>query len=558
MIQEYRAPIILYTYNRPEHTLRTLEALSRNEQANESILYIFCDGAKADSTRETLQKIEEVKQIVASKLWCKEVHITEREKNYGLADNIVDGVSSIIKKHGKVIVLEDDIVTSSGFLKYMNDALNIYEKQKSVMHISGFFPKTKKQLPETFFYNVTTCWGWATWQRAWRYYENNAGFLLQRLSQKGYDEYDFNGAQKDLLYQQLINNATGTLKTWAVKWHASVYLQNGYCLHPNKSLTNNIGHDSTGENSGIDNPYQHAELKEHIEVTLVPIKKNLNAYKEIEKIYQQSFIKRIIPEKVKEKIKTLLNSKTRKDYFEKRRLYKTPRFQKGSANFLQNPFYFVDAATFLHGFEEIFEQEIYKFKAGTDTPNIIDCGSNIGLSVVYFKLLYSQSKVTAFEPDKKIAQTLKENIKSFKLDNVEVNEKAIWINNDGIEFQEEGGFSGRIPKPGDTSNIVKVPTKRLKDLLSCKVDFLKMDIEGAEYPVILDCAEMLKNVDNFFIEYHSHIKEEQNLHKILEILHTQGFRYHIHEAYTRKHPFISNESMVGMDLQLNIFAAKNK
>lgn len=556
MIQKYRAPIILYTYNRPKHTLKTLEALSQNEQADESTLYIFCDGAKQDSTKETLKKIEEVKKIVSSKTWCKEVHIIERKQNYGLADNIVDGVSTIIKKYGKVIVLEDDIVTSSGFLKYMNDALNTYEKEERVMHISGFFPKTNQKLPETFFYNVTTCWGWATWQRAWKYYENDASVLLRRLSQKGYNEYDFNGAQKNLLYQQLVSNAVGTLKTWAVKWHTCVYLQNGYCLHPYKSLTNNIGHDQSGENSGVDNPYQHVELKEHIEVHIVPIEKNLNSYKAIEKIYQQPFLKKIIPDKVKEKVKILLNSKKRNIYFEKRNLYKTPRFQKGCANFLKSPFYFVDAATFLHGYEEIFEQEIYKFNASTDEPNIIDCGSNIGLSVIYFKLLYPKAKIAAFEPDKNIAQTLKENIKSFELENIEVNEKAIWINNEGIEFQQEGGFSGRIPKPGDVLNIIKVPTKRLKDLLSSKVDFLKMDIEGAEYSVIMDCVDNLKNVENFFIEYHSHVKEEQNLHKILEILHTQGFRYHIHEAYTRKHPFVSSESMVGMDLQLNIFAKK--
>jgi FkbM family methyltransferase len=247
-----------------------------------------------------------------------------------------------------------------------------------------------------------------------------------------------------------------------------------------------------------------------------------------------------------------------KNYFEKRRLYKTARFQEGYSNFLEFPFYFADAATFLHGYEEIFDQEIYKFNATSNAPNIIDCGSNIGLSVVYFKRLYPNARVTAFEPDKNIAQTLKKNIESFKLSNIEVNEKAIWINNNGIEFQQEGGFSGRIPKPGDTENIVKVPTKRLKDLLISKVDFLKMDIEGAEYPVILDCADSLENVENFFIEYHSHVKEEQDLHMILELLHSKGFRYHIHEAYTRKHPFVSNESMVGMDLQLNIFAKKIK
>ncbi len=549
------APIVLFVYNRPQHTLQTLEALSDNVLADQSELYIYCDGAKENANEEDLKNIADVRAVVKSRNWCGKTHIIEHNKNRGLADNIVEGVTNIVNTYGKIIVLEDDIVTSSGFLTYMNETLALYEKEESIMHISGFFTKVNTPLPDTFFYNVTTCWGWATWKRAWSNFNVNARQLLEQLNKQGYDEYDYNGGQQDLLYKQLINNASGNLKTWAVKWHTSVYLKKGLCLHPHKSLTKNIGHDFSGENSGIDNPYQHVDLKENIQVTKIPIKKNIEAYKAISKIYQQPFIKRIIPDKVKEKIKIITDSKKRKIYFEKRTLYKTPRFKEGASHFLEKPFYFVDAATFLHGFEEIFEQEIYKFNTNKKNPYIIDCGSNIGLSVVYFKQLYPNAKIAAFEPDEKIANTLNKNIKSFNLSDVEVNTKAIWINNDGIEFQLEGGFSGRIPKPGDQNNIVKVPTKRLKDLLQEEeVDFLKIDIEGAEYAVLSDCAENLHKVKNIFIEYHSHIKETQCLHSILELIQKAGFRYHIHEAYTRKTPFVNKDLMSGMDLQLNIFA----
>jgi FkbM family methyltransferase len=259
---------------------------------------------------------------------------------------------------------------------------------------------------------------------------------------------------------------------------------------------------------------------------------------------------------IKNKIKTLINKEQRNIYLEKRRLYKVPRYQKGSSSLTSPAFSFVDAATFLHGYEEIFENEIYKFNCTNPTPEIIDCGSNIGLSVIYFKTLFPNAHIQAFEPDMEIVKVLHENVAKFGFTNVEINNKAVWTNNDGIEFQVEGGFSGRIPKPGDVNNIVKVPSKRLRDLLDKKIDFLKMDIEGAEYEVLFDCKDRLSYSSNIFIEYHSHSKEDQNLHEILQFLHENNFRYHVHEAYTRKTTFVSKELMSGMDLQLNIYGIK--
>jgi len=168
------APIVLFTYNRPEHTQQVLDALALNNEAKESILYIYCDGAKPLATEQELEKINTVKSIATKEHRFKEVVVIEQQKNKGLANSIIDGVSEIINEHGKIIVLEDDIVTSKGFLKYMNDALKCYENNENVMHISGFMYPHQQQLPETFFYNVTLCWGWATWQRAWQYFNPNA------------------------------------------------------------------------------------------------------------------------------------------------------------------------------------------------------------------------------------------------------------------------------------------------------------------------------------------------------------------------------------------------
>lgn len=555
------SPIALFVYNRPDHTAKTLEALSKNRLINESELYIFCDGPKSDSVEE-LNKINQVRAIVGSFSNAAKIHIHTYQTNQGLANNILNGVSEVIAIHKKVIVLEDDIITSPGFLKYMNDALDIYQNEDKVMHVAGYFPKVKTKLPSTFFYNVSSCWGWATWERAWKLINTNTHELIRQLNDcASFDLYKFNGGQQNHYYNQLVQNLSGQKKTWAIKWHTSIYLNRGFCLHPYPSLVENIGHDNTGENSGKDNPFQNTEKADFIPVEKIPIVENTNAIKAAESVYCLKLsdkIKNMIPAYIKERIKILSDSKLRKDYLEKRELYRRPRYLKGSSFLIDdNEFFFTDAATFLHGFEEIFENQIYKFEIKKANPIIIDCGSNIGLSIVYFKKIFPNSKIIAFEPDNDIFKVLQKNVESFRLKDVELNNKAIWIHNNGVEFKSEGGFSGRIPKEGDHKNqIIRVESIRLDRLLGeyDQIDFLKMDIEGAEYDVLKDSLENLKKIKYLFVEYHSHISESQKLHDILQLISQSGFRYHIHEAYSRKTPFINKTTMDNMDLQLNIYA----
>lgn len=188
-----------------------------------------------------------------------------------------------------------------------------------------------------------------------------------------------------------------------------------------------------------------------------------------------------------------------------------------------------------------------------DTPYVIDCGANIGLSLIYSGGMFRNAAIVAYEPDPAIYACLKNNMQSFGFGNVKLHEAAVWDENTEVDFQVEGAYSGRIPMPGDVGNIIKVQAKRLRDFLDRKVDFLKIDIEGAECLVIQDCRDSLNNVMNIFIEYHSHEKEPQKLHELLRILYDSGFRYHIHEAWTSPQPFIRHRTLLGMDLQLNIF-----
>lgn len=239
------APIALFVYNRPLHTRQTVEALQKNELARESDLFIFSDASKKPEAAAT---VGEVREYIKTITGFKSVSIIERDKNWGLANSIIDGVSRLCDESGRVIVLEDDIVTVPSFLQFMNGALNVYEGEEQVMHVSGYmFPvKNPEVLPETFFFRVPTCWGWATWKRAWNFFEPDADYLLEQIMvRKNEYEFDLHGAVSYMA--MLKNQATGLIDSWAVRWYASIFLKNGICLHPAISLTKNIGLDGTGK-----------------------------------------------------------------------------------------------------------------------------------------------------------------------------------------------------------------------------------------------------------------------------------------------------------------------
>jgi FkbM family methyltransferase len=233
------------------------------------------------------------------------------------------------------------------------------------------------------------------------------------------------------------------------------------------------------------------------------------------------------------------------------------RFAPTEKEFLGKKLYIHDIASFNLCNSELFQSEMYKFKASRPNPCIIDCGANLGMSVIYFKQLYPQASIIAFEADDHIFSFLKKNIESFGFEDVELINKAVWNCDNTLSFIVEGGAGGRIEEERAIGIYKKVVCTSLKKYLTTrKVDFLKIDIEGAEYEVIKDCEEELKNIDFLFIEYHSMPERKQNLHEILKIVQNAGFSYHVKEAYSTQFPFIERNLNFGMDLQLNIFCYK--
>ncbi len=279
------APIALFIYNRPDHTRLCLQSLMNNPHAKNSKLYVFADGPKPGSDYKTLESIKEARQVIMEKNWCGEIKLIERDENLGLAKSIITGVNEILSNHDRIIVLEDDLILSTGFLEYMNAALQFYESEPKVFHISGFiYPIPKSKLPDqTFFLHNASCLGWGTWKRAWSNFNPDASDLLSKIPKSAYKDFNFGFG---LSYIQMLKNAAaGKISSWAVRWYASIFINNGLSLHPNQSLVNNSGFDGSGVHSGIFDYQWNDNLAEHIKVTTIPLEISYNARKAIKKFY---------------------------------------------------------------------------------------------------------------------------------------------------------------------------------------------------------------------------------------------------------------------------------
>lgn len=234
------APILLFTYNRPEHTQAVLDSLSKNKEAIDSVLYIFCDGLKENSSEENKSKNKLVQQIISSENRFKEVKITIQTKNKGLARSIIDGLNTVFLEHEKLIVLEDDLILSPFFLAYMNDSLKRYKDFNNVGEIGSCnFFACGKEFPTYFFTNMPDTWGWGTWKDRWNKFNEDAVFLYKELERNNkmhafntYGAYDMEGMLKDQIF--------GKVDSWAIRWQAVMVLNNWLCLYPNPSYSNHI------------------------------------------------------------------------------------------------------------------------------------------------------------------------------------------------------------------------------------------------------------------------------------------------------------------------------
>jgi hypothetical protein len=277
------APVALFTYNRLRHTRQTIEALQRNELALESDLFVFSDGPRSESDRK---QVAEVRKYLKSSGGFRQVTVIERDHNLGLAESIMAGVTEIVNNYGRVIVLEDDMVTSPFFLRYMNDALEFYKDEERVVSIHGYLYPLRASLPETFFLRGADCWGWATWKRGWDLFEPDGRKLLKELKERNLQKrFDLNGAHP---YTRMLKwQARGALDSWAIRWHASAFLAEKLTLYPGVSLINNIGFDTSGTHSYLaTDDFEVALAQKPIALKAIPLAENERAVQEFENYFR--------------------------------------------------------------------------------------------------------------------------------------------------------------------------------------------------------------------------------------------------------------------------------
>ena len=261
------APVILFCYMRPDHLARTVESLLRNAEAADTSLTVYCDAARKP---EHQPQVETVRRYVESITGFASVTRVYRSANMGLARSIIAGVSDALRVYDSVIVLEDDLVLSPHFLAYMNRALRCYQDDPRVASIHGYCYPVRQALPDTFFLKGADCWGWATWSRAWAYFEPDGRHLLEQMVQRKLThDFDFDG---NYPYTRMLRGQiAGRNDSWAIRWHASCFLRDMLTLYPGRSLVENIGNDNSGTHCAPTEVYSGALAPGPVEVEHIAV-----------------------------------------------------------------------------------------------------------------------------------------------------------------------------------------------------------------------------------------------------------------------------------------------
>lgn len=277
-------PICLFAHRRPRHLERTVEALAGNADAADHDLVVFCDGAARPADAEA---VAEVRQLAAGIEGFRSVRVVERDRNLGLSASIVAGVTEVVGDRGRVVVVEDDLVTSRYFLQFLRDGLELYAGEPRVASIHGYVYPVSEPLPETFFLRGADCWGWATWRRAWQRFEPDGRKLLAELDRRRLRaEFDLGGARR--LTRMLRDQVAGRNDSWAIRWHAAAFLEGMLTLYPGRSLVHNIGTDASGTHGGSTGRYRVEVADAPIAVEPLPIAEDRRAADAVAAYFRRS------------------------------------------------------------------------------------------------------------------------------------------------------------------------------------------------------------------------------------------------------------------------------
>jgi hypothetical protein len=288
------APIILFTYNRLNTLKTTIQFLKKNKLARQSNIYIYSDFYKSNADKHNVLK---VRKFLKSIRGFNQKNIILRKKNYGLAKNIIKGVTEIFKRYKKAIILEDDIKVSKYFLSYMNNSLDLYQKKKKVWHISGWNYNIKVvSKNDAYFIRTMNCWGWATWKDRWKHFSKDAKKIKKDWSASDIFRFNLDGSHN--FFSQIERNLSKKINTWAIFWYATIFQNNGLCLNPKSTLVANIGMGKLATNTKFFNNIHESRFDD-----LIFLPKKLPRKLKEDQSFFKAIKKKFVISKIKNQIK---------------------------------------------------------------------------------------------------------------------------------------------------------------------------------------------------------------------------------------------------------------
>lgn len=571
----FSTPILFLIFNRPEITQSVFEEIKKQKP---KYLYVAADGARHNVVKD-LEKCKATRALVLDGIdWDCEVKTLFRDKNLGCGSAVSEAITWFFDNVEQGIILEDDCLPHPSFFGFCETLLEHYKYNELVYGITGDnFQNGKVRGNYSYYFShYFHIWGWASWRRAWDKYDFNLKQLEAFKEKKLIKKIDKRTVFKNYWISIFEKTANKEIDTWDYQWQFVIWNESGLIATPVVNLISNIGFGKEATHTIGSSPLSKMETTEMgtiIHPQNIRVNKKADRYVsdtvfKIKRNSPQNLFKKI-NENVRNKIKTVIapeiiqfvKRKYNKTHYEFGvDLLNTPRYTKTNIIFRGVPFIIPDSASFLFMHKEIFKENIYKFETLRTTPYIIDGGANIGLATIYLKLLHPTSKIISFEPDPEIYGLLENNIKVFNFTDIELVQKALWNENKTILFKAEGADAGIISDVDSTiSDGEQIEAISLRPYLKNTVDFLKLDIEGAETIVLKDIEGDLGMVQRIFIEYHSFVNQRQSLNEIIDILTKSNFRIYVSSpGLSSKTPLVYLNTYNNMDMQLNIYGFKNQ
>ena len=295
--------IAIFAFNRPKHLFECLSSLESCTGFQNYVGTIFIDGARNETERSLVEECYEVAEKFAQRHHFK---VVKRESNLGLANSIRSGIDQIFQSSNSIIVIEDDLVLHSGFLQFVSSGLAKYADEKQVSSISGYQYPIQRTQGSAVFLLGADCWGWGTWSDRWNDTNFHAASLIQELREENLvHQFNLDGTNNYAgMLEQLIN---GDIDSWAILWHASMYLQNRLTLYPPTSFVSNEGGDGSGTHFGVNSLYSQ-ELKVTETITFPDnIAESKSFREDLINFYIDSRVKFSLFSRVKNKIIRILN-----------------------------------------------------------------------------------------------------------------------------------------------------------------------------------------------------------------------------------------------------------